>query len=98
MGMKDKVVIVTGATNGIGEVCALELARMGATVVLISRNQSKLDEDVERIKAETDNPTVSSIQADLSLMADVRKAAETFLAQHNRLDVLVNNAGALYME
>jgi NAD(P)-dependent dehydrogenase (short-subunit alcohol dehydrogenase family) len=95
--MKDKVVIVTGATNGIGEVAALELAKLGATVVLISRSQSRLDEVVNRIKAEAGNPSVSSIQADLSSMAEVRKAAESFLAQHSRLDVLLNNAGAMFM-
>jgi NAD(P)-dependent dehydrogenase (short-subunit alcohol dehydrogenase family) len=95
--MKDKVVIVTGATNGIGEVAALELAKLDATVVLISRSQSKLDEVVTRIKAETGNQAVSSIQADLSSMAEVRKAAESFLAQHSRLDVLLNNAGAMFM-
>src|SRR5690349_19178369 len=94
--MKDKVVIITGATNGIGEVAALELAKLGATVVLISRSQSKLDEDVNRIKAETGNQNISSIQADLSSMAEVRRAAETFLAQFSRLDVLLNNAGAVY--
>jgi NAD(P)-dependent dehydrogenase (short-subunit alcohol dehydrogenase family) len=94
--MKGKVVIVTGATNGIGEVCALELARMGATVVLISRNQSRLDDDVRDIKAKTGNENVSSIQADLSSLAEVRKAAKLFLEQHSRLDVLVNNAGAIF--
>lgn len=94
--MKGKVVIVTGATNGIGEVCALELARMGATVVLISRNQSRLDDDVRDIKAKTGNDNVSSIQADLSSLADIRKAAKLFLEKHSRLDVLVNNAGAIF--
>src|SRR5215216_7512962 len=96
MDMKDKVVIVTGATNGIGVVTALELARMGAEVVLISRSKQKLEDTVFRIQAETDNEKVSYIQADLSSMADVRQAANTFLSSHDRLDVLVNNAGAVF--
>jgi NAD(P)-dependent dehydrogenase (short-subunit alcohol dehydrogenase family) len=96
--MKDKVVIVTGATSGIGEVCALELARMGATIVLISRSQSKLDDVMNRIKTETGNQAVSSIRADLSSIAETRQAAASFLAQYSRLDVLVNNAGAVNLK
>jgi NAD(P)-dependent dehydrogenase (short-subunit alcohol dehydrogenase family) len=94
--MRDKVIIVTGATNGIGQVCALELARQGATVVLISRSQSRLDTVVSEIKAATGNENLSSIQADLSSIAEIRRAASQFLEQHSRLDVLVNNAGAIF--
>jgi len=96
--MNGKVVIVTGSTNGIGEVTALELARKGAEVVLISRSQGKLENTVSKIKSETGNDNVSYIQADLSSMADIRKAAEQFLQSHNRLDVLVNNAGAFFSD
>ncbi|MEL7435949.1 MAG: SDR family NAD(P)-dependent oxidoreductase [Chloroflexota bacterium] len=96
--MQDKVVMVTGATNGIGEITALELARQGATVVVVSRTLSKLEDTVARIKSETGNQNISYIQADLSSMAEVRNAAEQFLAQFERLDVLVNNAGAYFAE
>ncbi len=96
--MKDKVVIVTGSTNGIGEVTALELARKGAEVVLISRSQNKLENTVNTIKSETGNDKVSYIQADLSSIADIRNAAGQFLQSHNRLDVLLNNAGAYFSE
>ena len=96
--MKDKVVIVTGSTNGIGEVTALELARKGAEVVLISRSQNKLENTVNTIKSETGNDKVSYIQADLSSIADIRSAAGQFLQSHNRLDVLLNNAGAYFSE
>jgi retinol dehydrogenase-12 len=94
--MNGKVVIVTGATQGIGVVTALELARLGAEVVLISRSKQKLEDTVARIQAETDSEKVSYIQADLSSMAEVRQAANTFLSNHKRLDVLVNNAGAVF--
>ncbi|MEL6402909.1 MAG: SDR family oxidoreductase [Chloroflexota bacterium] len=96
--MQDKVVMVTGATNGIGEITALELARQGATVVVVGRTLSKLEDTVARIKSETGNQNISYIQADLSSMAEVRNAAEQFLAQFERLDVLVNNAGAYFAE
>lgn len=96
--MNGKVVIITGATNGIGEITALELARMGAEVVIISRNQSKLENTLNRIKSETGNDKITCIQADLSSLADIHSAAEQFLQTHNRLDVLVNNAGAYFAE
>lgn len=96
--MNRKVVIVTGATNGIGEVAAREIATQGATTVLISRNQSKLENTVEAIKSATGNPNVSYIQADLSDMQQVKQAAESFLSQYDRLDVLLNNAGGWFAE
>jgi retinol dehydrogenase-12 len=98
MIMQGKVVMVTGATNGIGEITALELARMGATVVVVSRNEQKCRATVERIQTETGNEHVTYMQADLSLMADVRQLADTFKSQYERLDVLVNNAGAYFSE
>lgn len=94
--MNGKVVIVTGATNGIGEITAIELARKGAEVVVISRSKSKLENTISKIKAETGNQNVSYIQADLSSLTDIRRAAEEFLETHTRLDVLVNNAGAFF--
>lgn len=94
--MDNKVVMVTGATNGIGEVTALELARKGAHVVVVSRSAEKLERTVQRITDETGNPHVAALQADLSLMAQVRQAAEQFHERYDRLDVLVNNAGAYF--
>lgn len=96
--MQGKVVIVTGATNGIGEVAAREIAARGATTVLISRTESKLKNTVNNIKSLTGNTNVSYIQADLSDMAQVKAAAEQFLAEYDRLDVLLNNAGAMFLE
>lgn len=96
--MDGKVVIVTGATNGIGEITALELARQGAEVVVISRSQSKLEATVNKIKNETGNDKVSYIQADLSSLGEIKQAAAQFLESHSRLDVLINNAGAYFAE
>jgi NAD(P)-dependent dehydrogenase (short-subunit alcohol dehydrogenase family) len=90
--------MVTGATNGIGKVTARELAGKGAEVVIVSRTLTKLENTVSKIKSETGNQNVSYIQADLSSMDEVRQVAETFKASHNRLDVLVNNAGAYFNE
>lgn len=94
--MNGKTVIVTGATNGIGEITALELARQGAEVVVVSRSNAKLENTVNKIKSETGNQDVSYIQGDLSSLAEIRQVADEFLQTHNRLDVLVNNAGAYF--
>lgn len=96
--MNGKHVIVTGATSGIGLETARELAKMGAAVTLISRNEQKLQNTTEQFKQETGNNTIDWIQADLSSVESTKQAAETFLARHDRLDVLVNNAGAVFAE
>lgn len=95
--MQGKICLVTGATNGIGEVTAHELARMGATVVIIGRNPQKTAQVVAEIKAKSGNPNVDSIVADLSSGKAVIQAADTFKSRYDRLHVLVNNAGALIL-
>lgn len=96
--MDGKTILITGATNGIGRAAALALAKKGAAVVIVGRNPAKTAETVAAIKTQSGNPNVESIVADLSSMAEVRKAAETFKASHARLDVLINNAGATFAE
>ena len=94
--MKGKTVLITGGTNGIGKVTAQELAKMGAEVVIIGRSAEKTKATVATIKEQSGNNAVGSIVADLSSLAEVRRAAAEFKAQHQRLDVLVNNAGAVF--
>jgi NAD(P)-dependent dehydrogenase (short-subunit alcohol dehydrogenase family) len=91
--MQGKTVLITGATSGIGTVTALELARKGANVVMMVRNATKGEEVRNTIIRETGNDRVEVILADLAVLADVRRAAEQFKRQHQRLDVLINNAG-----
>ena len=85
--------LVTGATNGIGEAAAIELGRRGARVGVVARNPAKADATVERIRAATPNAPVDVFIGDLALMADVRKVAAEVLDRYERIDVLVNNAG-----
>ena len=92
-----RVCLVTGATAGIGAVTARELARMGATVVGVGRNPDKCATVGERVKSETGNPQVEFLSADLSSQAQVRRLAEAFKQKYDRLEVLVNNAGAYYL-
>jgi NAD(P)-dependent dehydrogenase (short-subunit alcohol dehydrogenase family) len=96
--MQGKTVIVTGATNGIGEITARELARAGAEVVIISRSAEKCQKTVRDIQTQTGNQHVSYIAADLSSLAEMRRAADEFKAKHKHLHVLVNNAGAIFNE
>ncbi len=96
--MTGKTVLITGATNGIGKIAAIELARMGANVSIVARNRSKGQAVLEEIGRETNNVQVELFIADLSSMADVRKLAQEFMAKHGTLDVLLNNAGAFYSD
>jgi retinol dehydrogenase-14 len=93
--MLAKTVLVTGGTNGIGLVTARELARMGAQVTIVSRNAEKCAKVAEAIRTKTGNP-VDFIAADLSTLAGINEAAATFKHRHTHLQVLVNNAGALF--
>ena len=98
MGLMDgKVVMITGATSGVGYYTALELARMGASVTILGRNLAKCQACVQSIRQETGNPKLSYLQADLASLDQVRCLAQDFLDQHDRLDVLVNNAGAAFL-
>ncbi|MDX2076575.1 MAG: SDR family oxidoreductase [bacterium] len=94
--MQGRVCIVTGATNGIGEATALELARMGATVVIVGRNETKAKATIAKIKEAVPSAKVEYLLADLSLMRDIKKLAQAFLSKYDRLDVLVNNAGMVF--
>jgi NAD(P)-dependent dehydrogenase (short-subunit alcohol dehydrogenase family) len=93
--MTGKIVMVTGATDGIGKVTARELAKMGATVVAVGRNRAKGESVVNEIKA-LGGHNIEFMAADLSSMAEVRKLADDFKRKYDRLHVLVNNAGAIF--
>lgn len=96
MGMMDgKICMVTGGNAGIGYFTAQEIARMGAVVVIIGRNQTRCEAAVRMIQTETGNPSVEYLLADLSSQAQIRTAAAEFNEEHDHLDVLVNNAGGV---
>lgn len=94
--MTGKVCLVSGATAGIGEATAYLLAKQGATVVGIGRNPTKNENSTRMIKEKTGNPNVEYLLADLSSQKDIRAVAQQFKNQYDRLDVLVNNAGATF--
>ncbi|MCY3719499.1 MAG: SDR family NAD(P)-dependent oxidoreductase [Anaerolineaceae bacterium] len=96
--MQDKTVLITGATNGIGRAAALDLAKRGATVAVAGRSRQRLDDTLAMVRAESGNEAVSGLLADLSTQAGVRQLAEQFQQRFSRLDVLLNNAGAVFGE
>lgn len=95
--MKGKVVLITGGTSGIGRQTALDLAPMGAHIVILGRNKDKAEKTVAQLK-NLGAAGAEAIIADLSSLHQVKKAAEEFLAKYQRLDVLLNNAGSLFMQ
>jgi NAD(P)-dependent dehydrogenase (short-subunit alcohol dehydrogenase family) len=96
--MKGKIVLITGATSGIGKETALGLAKMGATVVLVGRSREKLDRVAGDIASATGNRTIDTMICDLTSMENVRKLASEFKQKYKRLDVLINNAGEIVNE
>lgn len=94
--MVGKVVLITGATSGMGKATARALATYGATVVIHGRDEEKAKETVEAIKEETKNPAIYYIVKDFERLGDVRLLASEFQRQFHRLDVLVNNVGAVF--
>ncbi|MBN9388824.1 MAG: SDR family oxidoreductase [Chloroflexi bacterium] len=91
--MQDRVCLVTGANSGVGKATALGLARLGATVVMVCRDRARGEAAQADIKAQTANPSVDLLLADLASLVAVRQLASDFKSKYDRLDVLVNNAG-----
>ena len=95
--LENKVCLITGATNGIGEESAKELNKMGAEIIFIARNPEKGNRLKEQLHKESGREA-TMIVADLSSQADVKQAAEVFLSMEKPLDILLNNAGIMNRE
>jgi retinol dehydrogenase 14 len=95
LSMTGKFCMITGANSGIGKPTALALAEMGATVVMVCRNRDTGEEALREIRQRTGNRSSELLTADLSSQAAIRNLAAEFTEKHDRLDVLVNNAGVV---
>ena len=91
-----RVSMVTGATGGIGRVIAAELARLGSTVVIVTRRAEAGEQLKRQIAAQAGAGRAEVIAGDLSAREGVRQVAGQFTARHDKLHLLVNNAGAHY--
>ena len=94
--MGDKHVVITGASSGLGLAAAIRLAGRGARLTLVIRNESKARELVDTIRRETGNPRIRVELADLSLMTEVDALVRRLRDSGRPVDVLINNAGALF--
>ncbi len=94
--MKGKVCVITGSNSGIGKETALGLSNMGATVVMVVRDQTRGENAQREIIQQTGNNSVDLMICDLSSMDSIRRFAKAFKKRYDRLNVLVNNAGALF--
>ena len=92
----DKHMVITGATSGLGKACAQYLARRGAELTLVVRNKDKGQAQVRELIAATGNRNLHLEVADLSLMADVDRVIASLVNRGKAIDVLINNAGALF--
>ncbi|HBH06942.1 MAG TPA: dehydrogenase [Flavobacteriales bacterium] len=96
--MTGKVVAVTGTTSGTGYVCARELAKKGAKVILLNRKSERAQSSLRRLQDEVPDGSFTAIACDLQNLDSVRSAIDTIKTNHNVLDVLVNNAGVMAMK
>ena len=94
--MAGRTCLVTGATSGIGKATAAGLARLGADLVLVARDRAKGEATVAELQAATGNPRIELLVADLASQASIRQLAEEYRRGHDRLHVLVNNAGGYW--
>lgn len=91
MSFKDKVILITGATSGIGAACAQYFAKQGALLALVGRNAERFDKVVQKIKEFGAEPEPLVIMADITI--DSERIMSDTLRKYDRLDILINNAG-----
>jgi NAD(P)-dependent dehydrogenase (short-subunit alcohol dehydrogenase family) len=94
--MQGKIVVITGGTSGIGQVAAERLAGMGARVVLVARSQSRGEAALSRLRDLAPGVNHSIHYGDLSRLGELKRVAKEIAAAEPRIDVLINNAGAMF--
>jgi NAD(P)-dependent dehydrogenase (short-subunit alcohol dehydrogenase family) len=94
--MQGKTIVITGGTSGIGEVAALRLAAMGARIVLVARSQSRGEATLAQLAKAAPGLGHKAYYAELSLIAEMKRVGADIAANEQRIDVLINNAGALF--
>lgn len=96
--MNNKLCVITGANSGIGFETAKALARKGAYLVMVCRNEDKAESARQEIIEETSNPGIDIVLCDFAIQAEIRKAAEEIKKNYKKVDVLINNHGFLASE
>ena len=98
MSWKDKTIVVTGATSGIGRATALGLAPLDSRLILVGRDAGRAEETIAEIRKATGRKDVELVRGDFARQAEVRRVAEELLARTEKIHVLVNNAGVTMMK
>ncbi|MDD2798348.1 MAG: SDR family NAD(P)-dependent oxidoreductase [Bacteroidales bacterium] len=96
--MKSKIVLITGATGGIGNQTAISLAKLGATVIITGRNKASGEKAISEIRDISGNDNIELILADISTRFGIKELVKQFGTKFNKLDVLINNAGCAASE
>jgi len=94
--MQSKIIVITGASDGIGKETAKTLAKQGHTLIIHGRNKQKLQAVYDEIKAESGNSNIDMFTADFLSLAEVKRFADAIKEKYDHIDVLINNAGAQY--
>jgi NAD(P)-dependent dehydrogenase (short-subunit alcohol dehydrogenase family) len=96
--LKNKVILVTGASDGIGKFTATTLAKQGHTIIIHGRSRQKTEAALAEIKRESGNPNVEMYLGDFLSLAGVKAFADAIKEKYDHIDVLINNAGAQFTE
>jgi NAD(P)-dependent dehydrogenase (short-subunit alcohol dehydrogenase family) len=96
--MQGKICVITGGTDGIGKAAAYGLAVQGAKLLVHGRDRDKGERAVAELKARSGNPAIEFLQAEFSSLAEVRRFAAAIVERAPRVDVLVNNAGTIFVK
>ena len=94
--MDNKVILITGASDGIGKETAKALAKQGHTIIMHGRNPQKTKSAYEEVKTKSGNNNIEYLVADFLSLAEIKRFADNIKQKYDRLDVLVNNAGAQF--
>lgn len=92
---ESSVAVITGANSGMGKAVSAELARTGATVVMVCRNKERGEAAAEEVRNTTGNPAVDLMLCDLGRLSSIESFCTSFSEKYSRLDVLINNAGVI---
>ncbi|MET0183476.1 MAG: SDR family NAD(P)-dependent oxidoreductase [Caulobacterales bacterium] len=98
MSLEGKTIVITGATSGVGEAGAKALAHLGGRIIIVARNREKGDALIEALTAINPHQAHKVHYADLSKLAEMKRVGADIAAHEPRIDILINNAGAVYMK